>query len=151
VFQGAFPSMAAKFAEEIVGPIFGQETAKITNLEIVRRGDHVTPMIFSTEPIERLAEEKNAYGFYVAILNDIWVTDPQPKVTHKISWRTGGRTYDSSVSIETVETSRPIIPQEDRPKYDELWRPPTDGAAPRLTGLVVFGSTLSDEADAIIQ
>jgi hypothetical protein len=150
--EGVFPSVIAKFGDQIVAPFFGDEAEEVTDVALVRHSDRVTPFILGTKPIQGLAERKNAYGFYAVRLNDIPIAEGMEPQTHELKWIHGDRKMTAQIDLSlTGDRPELIVPTDPAPRYDELWRPVTTNGPPTLTGLIVFGANLAGDAPEVVE
>jgi hypothetical protein len=139
-FKKNFPSMLFTVIVPQVEKLFGDEGDRGTNLEIERNGSVLVPVIYGTEPLEGLAEERNPYGFYSARLKPIPIDTDLPSKPVKLQWTMAGRPFEAKVSLEKLDHGESIVPDDPAPPYDELSQ---EG---KTNVLIIFGNNSRDEA-----
>ncbi len=144
-FKGVFPSMLYKFSSQYANILFSTDRRNLPYISFIRKPYELTPIIFSTKPIDDNPNTLTPYGFYAKRLPTIHISKDAKQgdiilKNQEYDWTSGHESYTSVVDINVMgESLNSVTPKLDKINLRKFFK---DG---KLTGLVVFGSNLTGE------
>lgn len=138
-FKQSGASFLFPVIEPAIEPLFGDEHAVVTMLEMSRVGDTFTPRIHGTNRILGLAEKRNRYGFYSTDLEQFSLDDSKNRVTRTFLWSMAGHKFEGKVALSKLPKDMPLFSTEPSPKYEKM----VHKGATHL--LIVFGSNIQKD------
>jgi len=142
-YSQLFVCLLYSLASNAVKPWFGEKPLEIVDVDYVREGDRVTPVVLANLPIDGDPATLTPYGFSLKRLPSLEIGAKKSAGTwlmhQEVTFTHGVRQYKTTIDMKQGREGAPVELREG-PDYPALWK---DG---KLHGVVVVGSSLRDYA-----